>query len=154
MAGGIGITAFVALLPRLLLLRAATRRVRLIWIVRDVSQLEWIAGWMAEEILAVARKRGGLRVTLFVTGPGMVGGVDGGEERDGPVGRPSRRGVEVRRGRPDVGDLVEREAAVQVGAMAVGCCGPGRLGDEVRGAVRREVGRGRAVEYVEEGFGW
>lgn len=107
------------------------------------------------EILGVPGRREVLRVKLFVTQtqqPGKMGDGDG----NGGVrrGMSNDKRVEMRRGRPDVGGLVEREVAAQVGAMAVGCCGPGGLGDKVRAAVRREVGRGRAVEYVEEGFGW
>ncbi len=37
--------------------------------------------------------------------------------------------------------------------MAVSVCGPGALGDDVRGAVRRGMG-GRNMDFLEEGFGW
>ena len=56
-------------------------------------------------------------------------------------------------GRPDVDALVETESRVQVGAMAVGVCGPGGLGDDVRCAVRGRQGRGN-VDFYEEAFGW
>lgn len=61
--------------------------------------------------------------------------------------------------KPDVEALVERESRGQVGAMGVGVCGPGGLGDEVRGAVRRVLaggggGGGGNVDFWEEGFGW
>ena len=56
-------------------------------------------------------------------------------------------------GRPNVDALVEKESREQVGAMAVGVCGPGALGADVRGAVRRMQGV-RNVDFSEEGFGW
>lgn len=49
--------------------------------------------------------------------------------------------------------LVERESRGQVGAMAVGVCGPGGLGGDVRGAVRKMQGV-RNVDFHQEGFGW
>jgi len=49
--------------------------------------------------------------------------------------------------------LVETEGREQVGAMGVGVCGPGGLGDDVRLAVRRRMGE-RNVDFFEEGYGW
>jgi hypothetical protein len=49
--------------------------------------------------------------------------------------------------------VLEREMAQQIGAMAVSVCGPGGMGDEVRKAVRDIQGR-KAVEFFEECFSW
>lgn len=48
---------------------------------------------------------------------------------------------------------VAMESRERVGAMGVGVCGPGGLGDDVRDAVRRRQ-VGRNIDFLEEGFGW
>ena len=74
------------------------------------------------------------------------------ESREHPL---SRSGVQVRYQKPRAGDILAEEVAESVGATGVAVCGPGGLGDDVRAAVRRELGRGRAsVSLIEEAFGW
>ena len=94
------------------------------------------------EILALPRRREVLRVMLFVT-----------RKRDGEEIRSPSATVTMVPGKPEVGMLVQEECKGQVGAMAVGVCGPGGLGDDVRAAVRGVQGR-RNVDLMEESFGW
>ena len=61
--------------------------------------------------------------------------------------------VQMFPGKPNVERLVEMECREQIGAMGVGVCGPGGLGDDVRAAVRKRQGV-RMVDLLEEGFGW
>ncbi|PYH42917.1 ferric reductase family protein [Aspergillus saccharolyticus JOP 1030-1] len=144
-AGGVGITHCLPFLPDLLRGYAAgtvaARRITLVWIVQSPEHLEWIRPWMTE-VLAMEGRRTVLRVKLFVTRP----------RNPREIQSPSAT-VEMFAGRPDVSMLVRMEAAAQVGAMGVVCCGSGGLSDEVRKACRSVVG-GTVVDYFEEGFSW
>lgn len=61
--------------------------------------------------------------------------------------------ITISLGKPLFRQLLEREMAQQVGAMAVSVCGPGGMSDEVRKAVRDVQGR-KAVDFFEESFSW
>ncbi|KAH8692602.1 ferric reductase like transmembrane component-domain-containing protein [Talaromyces proteolyticus] len=61
--------------------------------------------------------------------------------------------ITISLGKPLFRQLLEREMAQQVGAMAVSVCGPGGMSDEVRKAVREVQGR-KAVDLFEESFSW
>lgn len=61
--------------------------------------------------------------------------------------------VTINLGKPLFRQVLEREMAQQIGAMAVSVCGPGGMGDEVRKAVR-EVQGSKTVEFFEESFSW
>lgn len=61
--------------------------------------------------------------------------------------------VTINLGKPLFRQVLEREMAQQIGAMAVSVCGPGGMGDEVRKAVREVQGR-KTVEFFEESFSW
>ena len=147
-AGGIGITHSLPHIRSLIHAfsqpgTSATRRVSLVWIVRSPEHLEWIRPWMTS-ILAMDSRRDVLRVQIFVTRP-----------RDAREVRSPSATVMMCPGKPDVEQLIEREAREQVGAMGVNVCGPGGLVDDVRGAVRRKLAGGeRNIDFVEEGFGW
>jgi len=65
------------------------------------------------------------------------------------------KGVVIKRRRPDVkrvvDDMVEEK---EMGRIAVLVCGPSRMADEVRDAVRGVLARGvKGVEFVDETFG-
>lgn len=144
-AGGIGITPFLPLLRSTLAAYTsrtmATRRITLIWILRSPEHLEWIRPFMTS-ILAMPKRRECLRAKLFITRPKSAK----------EICSPSAT-VQMFPGKPDVESLVEVEGREGVGALGVGVCGPGGLGDDVRKAVRKVV-RGREVGFWEEGFGW
>ncbi|EED19739.1 conserved hypothetical protein [Talaromyces stipitatus ATCC 10500] len=61
--------------------------------------------------------------------------------------------VTINLGKPLFRQILDREIAQQIGAMAVSVCGPGGMGDEVRKAVREVQGR-KTVEFFEESFSW
>ena len=144
-AGGVGITHQVPYIRHLVYGYSngtiASRRVLLVWIIRSPEHLEWIRPWMTE-ILALPQRRDVLRVMLFVTRP----------TSPKEIRSPSAT-VQMFPGKPNVGTLVELECREQIGAMAVGVCGPGGLGDDVREAIRG-VQQRRNVDLIEESFGW
>lgn len=144
-AAGVGISHQLPFVRALLAGHAAgtvaARRVLLVWIIRTPDHLEWIRPWMTA-VLSMPGRRDVLRVQLFVTRPRC----------SKEIHSPSST-VQMFPGRPNVEALVEMEVRGRVGAMAVSVCGPGALGDDVRGAVRRGMG-GRNMDFLEEGFGW
>lgn len=144
-AGGVGITHQIPYLRTLITGYAsgtvAVRRLTLVWVVQNTDHLEWVRPWMTE-ILALERRREVLRVQLYVTKPRST------REMQSPS-----QTVQMVAGRPNVDVIVGAEAREQVGAMAVGVCGPGHLADEVRASVRRRQEE-TMVDFVEEAFSW
>ena len=144
-AGGVGITNQVPYVRHLVhsytARTTALRRLCLVWIIQSPEHLEWIRPWMTE-ILAMPNRRDVLRIQLWVTRP----------RSSKEVSSPSAT-VQMFPGRPNVRTIVDMEMESRIGAMGVGVCGPGGLGDEVRAAVRGVLGRGE-VEFLETGFGW
>ncbi|CAG8957031.1 hypothetical protein HYFRA_00012512 [Hymenoscyphus fraxineus] len=119
----------------------ATRRVTLIWIIRESDHLEWVRPWM-DQILKLPRRREILQVKLFVTRP----------KNPRELQSPSST-VQMFPGRPNVKLLLENEVQEQRGAMCVTVCGPGGLADNVREAVREVQDLG-VVDFIEESFTW
>lgn len=119
----------------------ATRKVVLIWIVRDAEQLEWVRPWM-DKILSMPGRRDVLTIKLFITRP----------KNPREITSPSAT-VMMYPGRPNIKTLIESEVANQAGAMCVTVCGPGGLQDNVREAVR-DVQEDGVVDYIEESFTW
>ena len=119
----------------------ATRKVCLIWIVRDSEHLEWVRPWM-DIILRMPRRRDILKIKLFITRP----------KHPQTIQSPSAT-VEMFPGRPNVKLILSNEIKEQVGAMCVTVCGPGGLADNVRKAVR-DVQDHSVVDFIEESFTW
>ena len=119
----------------------ATRRIVLVWIIRDAEHLEWVRPWM-DKILQMPRRREILTIKIFVTRPK--------NPRD--IVSPSAT-VQMSSGRPNVQLLLEKEAREQVGAMVVTVCGPGSLADNVREGVR-DIQEDGVVDFIEESFTW
>lgn len=119
----------------------ATRKITLVWIVRDLEHLEWVRPWM-DAILQMPGRREILVVKLFITRP----------RSPREISSPSTT-VQMFPGRPNVKLIIENEVREQVGAMCVTVCGPGGLADNVREAVRgvQEVGN---IDFNEESFTW
>jgi Ferric reductase like transmembrane component/Ferric reductase NAD binding domain/FAD-binding domain len=144
-AGSSGISHQIPFLLHLISSHAigtvATRRITLVWIVRDVEHLEWVRPWM-DEILVLPSRKEVLTIKLFVTRP----------NNPQEIVSPSSA-VQMYPGRPNVQVLMEAAIKERVGAMCVTVCGPGSLADNVRGAVRdvQEVG---VVDFIEESFTW
>ncbi|KAJ8123405.1 hypothetical protein ONZ43_g641 [Nemania bipapillata] len=120
----------------------ATRRVTLVWIMRDTEALEWVRPWM-DEILRMPRRRDILNIRLFVTRP-----------KNSKEIISSSSTVQMFPGRPSISTIMQREVEQQVGAMAVTVCGPGALADDVRQAVREVQSTGNVVNLNEESFTW
>ncbi|KAK4189211.1 ferric reductase like transmembrane component-domain-containing protein [Podospora australis] len=122
---------------------AATRRVTLVWIVRDTDVLEWVHPWM-HHILKMENRADILRIKIFVTRP-----------KAAPTSALSNSGtVQKLPGRPNITTLLAKEIDEQFGAMCVSVCGPGGLADDVRDAVRSMQDAGTVVDFVEESFTW
>ncbi|KAI1472559.1 ferric reductase like transmembrane component-domain-containing protein [Daldinia caldariorum] len=120
----------------------ATRRVTLVWIIRDTESLTWVRPWM-DEILRMPRRREILNVRLFVTRPKNTKEI---------ISASST--VQMFPGRPNILTLLKKEVEEQVGAMCVTVCGPGSLADDVRQAVRSVQDESSVVDFVEESFTW
>lgn len=120
----------------------ATRRVTLVWIIRDTEALEWVRPWM-DEILQMPRRREILNMRLFVTRP----------KKPREIASTSNT-VQMFPGRPNISTLLKKEIEDQVGAMCVSVCGPGALADDVRQAVREVQDESSVIDFVEESFTW
>ncbi|KAI1814581.1 ferric reductase like transmembrane component [Poronia punctata] len=120
----------------------ATRRVTLVWVMRDTEALEWVRPWM-DEILRMPRRREILNIRLFVTRP-----------KNSKEIISASSTVQMLPGRPGISTILQREVEQQVGAMVVTVCGPGALADDVRQAVREVQCAENVVDFVEESFTW
>ncbi|KAI0839572.1 ferric reductase like transmembrane component-domain-containing protein [Hypoxylon sp. FL0890] len=120
----------------------ATRRVTLVWIIRDTESLEWVRPWM-DVILRMPRRREILNIRLFVTRPKNTKEIYSASST-----------VQMFPGRPNIPTLLKKEVEEQVGAMCVTVCGPGALADDVRQAVRDVQDESSVVDFVEESFTW
>ncbi|KAL2269448.1 hypothetical protein VTJ83DRAFT_1632 [Remersonia thermophila] len=145
-AGATGITHQISYLRHLIegynAGTVATRRVTLVWIVRDYAVLEWARPWM-DQILRLPNRKDILQIRLFVTRPKAVSQV---------VSNSTT--VQMFPGRPNIPMLLAKEVADQMGAMCVSVCGPGALADDVRDAVRQVQAHNTVVDFVEESFTW
>ncbi|PVH76507.1 hypothetical protein DL98DRAFT_425479 [Cadophora sp. DSE1049] len=147
-AGGIGITGvlhqILEIASRARRGQNSARKVCLTWAVASVEALSWVDEWV-EQILYVAREVTGLdlQIKVFINEK-RIKKEDvetGKEEVCMPGWRCEVDGV--------VGEVFDR----RVGAMVVGVCGPGKLADGVRRAVRGRMGEG-SFDFVEEGFSY
>ncbi|KAI0440757.1 ferric reductase like transmembrane component [Xylaria telfairii] len=120
----------------------ATRRVTLVWVMRDTEALEWVRPWM-DEVLRMPRRREVLNIRLFVTRPKNSKEIVSGSST-----------VQMFPGRPSISTIMQREVEQQVGAMVVTVCGPGALADDVRQAVRAVQSTENVVDFCEESFTW
>lgn len=120
----------------------ATRRITLVWVVRDYEALEWVRPWM-DEILRLPHRHEILQIRLFVTRP-----------KHAMQPHQNSRTIQIFPGRPNIPVLLRKEVSEQKGAMCVTVCGPGGLADDVRGAVREVLDEGTVIDFVEESFTW
>ncbi|ORY55674.1 ferric reductase like transmembrane component [Pseudomassariella vexata] len=120
----------------------ATRRITLVWIMRDYEALEWVRPWM-DAILRLPRRKEILNIRIFITRP----------KNPKEVHSPSST-VQMFPGRPNCVTLLKKEVEEQVGAMVVTVCGPGALADDVRQAVREVQDEQSVVDFCEESFTW
>jgi len=144
-AGATGITHQISYLRRLIEGyndgTIATRKVTLVWIVRDYESLEWVRPWM-DKILRMPGRKELLQIRLFVTRPKNAKQITSASST-----------VQMFPGRPNIPLLIKKEVEDQVGAMVVTVCGPGALADDVRNACRENQGQS-SLSYIEESFTW
>jgi predicted ferric reductase len=149
-AGATGITHQVSYLRHLIEGYAdgtvATRRITLVWVVRDYEALEWVRPWM-DEVMRMPQRHEILQVRIFVTRPNQA-------FQAAQLGSSGSRTIQLHSGRPNIPVLVRKEVAEQAGAMCVTVCGPGALADDVRAAVRNVLDEGTVVDFIEESFTW
>jgi hypothetical protein len=119
----------------------ATRRLTLVWIVREYESLEWVRPYM-DTLLRIPNRKDILRIQVFVTRPKNPKDITSASTT-----------VRMFPGRPNIPLLLVKEIQEQVGAMCVTVCGPGALADDVRGAVRAVQGE-TTVDFIEESFTW
>ncbi|KAL9564118.1 hypothetical protein ACKAV7_011768 [Fusarium commune] len=119
----------------------ATRRITLVWIIREYESLEWVRPYM-DMILSIPHRKDILCLHVFVTRPR--------NPRD--ITNASTT-VRMYTGRPNLLALLAKEIEEQAGAMCVTVCGPGGLADDVRGAVCAMQAE-TVVDFVEESFTW
>ncbi|KAL2149971.1 hypothetical protein VTH82DRAFT_7647 [Thermothelomyces myriococcoides] len=145
-AGATGITHQISYLRHLIdgynAGTVATRRITLVWIVRDYELLEWARPYM-DQILRLPNRREVLQIRLFITRPRTPSEVFS-----------SSTTVQMFPGRPNIPMLLAKEVGEQMGAMCVSVCGPGGLADDVRDAVRKVQDHRTVVDFVEESFTW
>jgi predicted ferric reductase len=120
----------------------STRRITLIWVVRDHEAVTWVRHWL-DETMRLPGRRDILSISLFVTRP----------HKPNYVETPSRS-VGLFPGRPNIPMLLKKEVHRQMGAMCVTVCGPGSLADDVRAATREVQDQGTVVDFIEESFSW
>ncbi|RPA85313.1 hypothetical protein BJ508DRAFT_317327 [Ascobolus immersus RN42] len=144
-AGGVGITHMISYIKPLIEgineRRIATRKIVLVWTVREREQLEWIRPWM-DVILAMKNRREILKILLFVTRP-----------KTSVETVSSSSSVQLIPSRPNFDTIFENELADRVGATAVTVCGGGSISDAVRSSVRKRLDR-NTIDFVEESFSW
>lgn len=145
-SAGAGITHHLlytrSLLHRSSTSTAATRRIYLIWSVRNTDHLTWVSSWM-DQILRQPGRRDTLVVKLFVSKP----------RRAADIVSPSAT-VQMFSGRCRPGVILDEILPGRTGATLVSVCGPGAFADEVRLATRERIGIGAVVDFVEEAFTW
>lgn len=143
-AGGAGITHHLIQTRHLLACAqaktVATRKITLVWSVRDVQQLAWVRTWM-DEIMAMEGRREVLTIVLYVT-----------RAKSSHLISPSNS-VKLHVGRCDPGAVLDEELADRIGATVVSVCGPGAFADSVRFATRERMDVG-VLDFMEEAFTW
>ncbi|KAK0729705.1 putative FAD binding protein [Lasiosphaeris hirsuta] len=120
----------------------ATRRITLIWIVRELTVLEWARPWM-DKILRMPNRKQIVRIKVFITRPKVANQMSSSSET-----------VHMYPGRPNILMLLRKEVEQQMGAMCVTVCGPGGLADDVRDAVRKVQDHRQVIDFIEESFTW
>ncbi|KAL3476887.1 ferric reductase like transmembrane component-domain-containing protein [Aspergillus californicus] len=177
-AGGVGITHPMSYIHEFVegfaTQTMAVRKVNIVWVVRSLDHLSWIHPWMTtlfrhpsirtkEQNNPFQSKPAtlSLSIQIYVTDRHcsdeyMTGSDTDTDERLWAVSPPPSVRVSIGYGKPCFAQLVQNEMASQVGAMAVSVCGPGGMGDDVRGAVRLAQGGtgNKTVDLYEETFSW
>jgi ferredoxin-NADP reductase len=144
-AGGAGITHHLIQIRYILAGAAAktvaTRKIVLVWTVKDPQHFTWVSKWM-DEVMRMPERRDILKILLYVTKPRSDG------DYESPHGT-----IRTHTGRCQPGTVLDAELPARVGATMVSVCGPGALADEVRAAVRARLELA-CIDMNEESFTW
>ncbi|EXJ91148.1 hypothetical protein A1O1_04257 [Capronia coronata CBS 617.96] len=144
-AGGGGITHHLVQIRHLLAgaqaQTVATRKIVLVWSIRDVDPMEWVKPWMTE-ILHMEGRREILKIMVCVSRP---------THHINP--KKSKPTVQLIEGRVDPGSILDEVLPARIGATMISVCGPGALADEVRAAVRKRMHKAN-MDMNEESFTW
>jgi ferredoxin-NADP reductase len=144
-AGGAGITHHLVQIRHLLAgaqsQTVATRKIVLVWSVKDTDAMEWVKPWM-NEILHMEARREVLSIRVHVSKPLR------------PINaKKNKPTLQCIKGRADPGAILDEVIPKRIGAMMVSVCGPGALADDVRVAVRARQHLA-SLEINEESFTW
>ena len=120
----------------------ATRKIVLVWSVRDAEAFAWVRDWM-NEIMGMPGRKEILKVFLYVTRP---------KNKNGEFVSLSGS-LKTIPGRCSPGSVLDQELPHRIGATMVSVCGPGAFADEVRAAVRDRVNLA-SIDFNEESFTW
>lgn len=133
----------------------ASRKLRLVWAVRELTLLESVA---KRELAGAAAGDGDVVFDAYVTGSTSM--LPGGGKLEVPHQMASCvRGYE----RPDLGDIIratvteienEGNGPGSAARLAVVVCGPTQMTNDVRVQVAALVKEGKAVDLFAEHFGW
>ncbi|KAL7904542.1 ferric reductase [Trichoderma velutinum] len=142
-AGSTGITHQISYLQHLLegydKGTIATRRVFLVWVIRESKSLLWIAPFLDH----IPPSQNILHIQVFVT---QLRDCEDTEHKHSSI-------KSISGGRPNIPLLLNDEVQQQIGAMLVTVCGPGALADDVRDVVR-SVQAHTVIDFIEESFTW
>lgn len=144
-AGGGGITHHLIQIRQLLKgarsQTVATRKIVLVWSIRDTDAMEWVKPWMTE-ILNMEGRREVLSIRVYASRPTRAINQ-----------KKNKATMQVLKGRADPLAILQEVIPQRIGAMMVSVCGPGALADEVRAAVRGNLDVAR-MDFNEESFTW
>ncbi|EXJ92598.1 hypothetical protein A1O3_01150 [Capronia epimyces CBS 606.96] len=144
-AGGGGITHHLVQIRHLLAgaqaQTVATRKIVLVWSIRDIEAMEWLKPWMTE-ILHMEGRREILKIMIYVSRSA--------HHINSSKSKPT---MQLIQGRADPGTILDEVIPTRVGAVMVSVCGPGALADEVRAAVRTRMHKAN-MDMNEESFTW
>ncbi|KAJ6786080.1 hypothetical protein PWT90_09853 [Aphanocladium album] len=157
LAGGSGITAILPYIRRVfedMDQDAACPRVRLVWVVRQAGFARDV---LANDLRLVKASRNAaakLQIDVYVTSRSEEDGIS--EKSDSENTTTSLSDSKFTYQRPAVSEVVKQYVgSMESNRAAVFVCGPARMADETRAAVRRE-GRSSSkdIELFEEMYGW
>ncbi|TQW00988.1 ferric-chelate reductase [Cordyceps javanica] len=157
-AGGSGITAILPYVRRIFEDQdhgcATVPRVRLVWVVRQVGFARDVLANDLRLVEASPDAATHLQIDIYVS---ARGGEDGSSEKSDSE-KTTTRACDARfiYRKPAVGEVVHEYAgAMETNRAAVFVCGPARMADETRAAVRKEArSSAKDLELFEEMYGW
>lgn len=156
-AGGSGITAILPYIRRIFEdadQSAPSPRVRLVWVVRQTGFARDVLANDLRLVEASGNAATKFQTDIYVTS--QTGEESASEKSDSENTASSEVDPRFSYRKPNVGEVVhEYVASMQSNRAAVFVCGPARMADEARAAVRKEGKAGeKDVELFEEMYGW